>query len=384
MPNKGKKGKAKMVNSSLIVVSKKNKSHNAVTPGDGGKRYRACLMNPFSNESHGAQIPDMFPFPTSTRRVGYEFITSSSSGGTLNHMITPHPLLGLVNWGASSVSTPQSAYGANGNWWPHVSASGLNSVFSSWRVVGFGIRIKNLQAPLNMTGRLIVGVVPGCTTPYLDANVLSNITFDAQNATTGLAGVTLTTSNGNIGVQMLNFPMVTEVAASDLFKRDVQVNYHPLTQDAFNFHTTNMIGGNQASGGTTTYVGPTAFFTTASGAIAQSGYQPINVSGMPIIFVYGTGFPNSTIVFSTEVVLHLEGTTNNITGGTVSLVADSPTAVYSPNILGKILSDMFKSPFIRRVASTTADAVLNSKAGFGSLAMRGGSILFGNDDYDEL
>jgi len=154
--------------------------------------YLAALTEPFSRAAIGAQVPDMYSFPTETQMVRAIFTLGCDSNGNLDFVVTPSlfqtilcacPLTGaspnnsianiggvfcqdftpnsgvltrlapvssptlslnVQSWIASGVVTPETVY----------------EQMQRYRIVGMGCRISSLTAPLNQTGKLVMASFP--------------------------------------------------------------------------------------------------------------------------------------------------------------------------------------------------------------------------------
>jgi hypothetical protein len=135
--------------------------------------YRA-LSDPFHPNSLGCQVPDPFPFPTQTFHVHQTTILGASSGTVGGAVFMPNPVFSMIDLlnannlathPTAVTSTPMTVYsGINTNMagclYGAITSTSLNTVYSSYRVVSWGIKISNLQPELSATGRLMLAMVP--------------------------------------------------------------------------------------------------------------------------------------------------------------------------------------------------------------------------------
>jgi len=160
--------------------------------------FAAALNAPFSEKALGAQIPDVYSYPTDTRHFRQSFVVTCDNGGAAEVVILPNPVLSIAapqrkgtaqsgsNYfdpvsGGTPIGTP--GYDANGNAAPitvdnstidstasgngnvmHargcVSQSSLVQLFIKWRVVGFGYKIRALGNLSSTQGRVQVASIP--------------------------------------------------------------------------------------------------------------------------------------------------------------------------------------------------------------------------------
>lgn len=131
-------------------------------------KFALSQINPFSTQVDGVRIPDGFAYPAGTLVLRGNFELGNDATYTTGEAIAFNPYLsayaylpasitagGTVTWAAgSSVALPQAA--------------AVNSTFSSFRIVGGGLRITAEQSLTTATGHVWVAHVPG----DLDADAL--------------------------------------------------------------------------------------------------------------------------------------------------------------------------------------------------------------------
>lgn len=127
--------------------------------------YHKALMDPFSLQAKDARVPDMYPEPTAVLRHKVTFGIKTNADGDANVLLLPSAYMHAIAF------TPSVARGASpavgglvvGNSHEHfatTSPAGLAKYLSSYRVVGWGARVRMTQAVLNVTGRYAVAAVP--------------------------------------------------------------------------------------------------------------------------------------------------------------------------------------------------------------------------------
>jgi hypothetical protein len=159
-------------------------------------QYLAALTDPFGEEAIGAQVPDMYSFPTETQMVRAIFTIGNDSLGNLDFIITPsifqsiicgNPLVNatqgncpnrsVANIGGifipdftptsgvqvqvAPVSSPTLSLNV-GSWMSAgvVDPDVVDGQFQRYRIVGMGCRIACLAAPLNQQGKLVFASFP--------------------------------------------------------------------------------------------------------------------------------------------------------------------------------------------------------------------------------
>lgn len=139
-------------------------------------KYVAALTRPFDPEAEGAQVPDQWSFPTATAVLrGNITLSTRDTTGNVDFVIQPN-VLACVAASNSFVGTNKQVSGPN-EWYNTVPAAGLGfseigltnatllaAQFARYRVVGFGVRIRSLVAPLNQQGKFLFCKVPSMNT----------------------------------------------------------------------------------------------------------------------------------------------------------------------------------------------------------------------------
>lgn len=141
------------------------------------RRYAVCLADPFDPNAEGAQVPDMYAFPTATALCRQSFTAQTiDTSGNLDFVVQPNPLCTIAcssyNNASQSVITGGTPwFGTNNN----PNSTGLNhgfsefgvssytslaNTFTRYRVVGFGVRITSVLPSLTQQGQIFVAKVP--------------------------------------------------------------------------------------------------------------------------------------------------------------------------------------------------------------------------------
>jgi hypothetical protein len=203
------------------------------------RSYLAALTAPFSDDAMGAQVPDLYSFPTSTEYVKTEFtVYTQDSSGNCDFAVLPHIYQSFYASNASasvmggvsipdfttvpslSPLNPLTGCALAGVVTPAV----LSSSFSQYRIVGFGARVRPLLAPLNQQGRLILASVPSGGTAFplgvfgsAYEAVLNNAPSVTPNANLlPWLGLPSVDGSGYLSTNMLNIPDAQEYAYSEL------------------------------------------------------------------------------------------------------------------------------------------------------------------------
>ena len=222
--------------------------------------YVAALVAPFSRDAIGAQVPDMYSFPTETQMVRCEFKIGTDENGSCDFIIQPS-LFQTILCGCPYVnsslarSSPNVSAAAIGGVFvsdfnplavvtpiaPPVPVSGsitpattgtwnscgvltpgvLNTQMQRYRIVGMGCRIRCLTAPLNQQGRVILATLPSARLSF-PAGIAGN-TATASNASYAQVcqwlDLPFPDASGYQSTEILNIPESMECMLSDLSLR---------------------------------------------------------------------------------------------------------------------------------------------------------------------
>ncbi len=126
-------------------------------------KYKLALTYPFDPRAVGVQIPDPYPYPTTTFKIEGTITMLADSSGTLSGMFIPHPYLSFVNMCASATVVTSLNRWVGGlattNYYV-ASPATLADKLANFRIVSTGLEVKNLLTQLNCTGRIMMVKTP--------------------------------------------------------------------------------------------------------------------------------------------------------------------------------------------------------------------------------
>jgi len=290
--------------------------------------FTRALVDPFNPKSLGIQVPDPFPFPTTTYHTHQTNVIGTPTGSTIGSVLfLPNPIISMIDYthlsnmvsGYNSVTaTPMYQYGSVSTnsasaLYGATSPNDLNAKFCDYRVVSWGLKITNLQPQLTATGRLIISHIPiGDEVPSV--NSLTNATASTcADSITGLSVGTLMSS------APLQLPTVLEIAVCDLLHGDLEVSGMYTNS---NYWTLKSTKNTPALVGATTMSSDEGLISNVNGAAVFSGLKdPTRCVGGCAISIYFEGMPAATAnLFQVETIYHLEGTPQLSSSSDSSLV----------------------------------------------------------------
>jgi len=307
MPNKSKKAQPKL--------NPQQNQPKKVVPYDKGKsldealnRYKLALTDPFHPDAIGAQVPDMYSYPTATYHAEGTVTIASNAGSIANLLLNWHPFASMVDMtGASVNSTGMSAYTNSTTTYAAVSQANLAAVLTNWRLVGAGFQIRNLQPPTTATGRLIAASIPTVGDMPGPANLSANIIPNRYVASL-ITGIDTGAVNTGFASDILELPEADEITLQDIINEVFEIHLKPLSPDAFNFHSAQ----NYVATNTTQDLVGGAAFTVGTGVIASGSADNANLTecaGWDCVLINANGLPASTNnCFEIKYIYHFEGT----------------------------------------------------------------------------
>ena len=132
--------------------------------------YAIAVADPFNPEADGAQVPDVWSFPTSTTKVTLDFAVLCDDDGNCAFTVMPDLVTtiavqnSLINTptlvGGFSNQSQNTASVSNPTLQGVVATSALQAQYENYRIVGWGVQVRATQAPLNQQGSVFVAATP--------------------------------------------------------------------------------------------------------------------------------------------------------------------------------------------------------------------------------
>jgi hypothetical protein len=290
---------------------------------------------------------------------------SANPAGIFNMVWFPSPLVSLITAGylgegyASSSMNPLVVTGGVPQVWGAAAPTNLAALFSGYRVVGWGLRIRNFQPPSTCTGRIFAAQYPvvGPLPSYQQVLALGAPVYN-----TVIASVMAT---GTPAPSMLEAETSAECSAQDLITRDMLIVARPNGPGCLNFRPGYSSGGyNSAAvevgGDWATIAG--GVLTVLPGSVASTPDRfEDDFRGWSAIYLYGEGFIPSTVSLDLEYVYHLEGYPITTSVATGAVTPDFPLMSPGRKALGDIIAAT-AAPLIS-LSESLATSALGSQGG---------------------
>ena len=215
--------------------------------------------------------------------------------GCSDFVFIPHLLFSGVQFvgtstGLSSFTPTNKPAGVN--YFRFIDLTTLDSIYSSYRVVAVGLRLKSNVGYTDTAGRVYAARIP-CS------NEQPGDQFGAAMTLAGAAASSNIPFNGvGVAQNIQTLPKACSYTVAELHAESgVELNLHPVGPSALNFLDARNVGqeaGIAIPGATSLSLAWTPnFFSTR---------------GMQMLVLYGEGLKASTQVMTLEMVVHVEGT----------------------------------------------------------------------------
>jgi hypothetical protein len=326
-------------------VKSKGKKQTAQRPRMS--KYALSLLNPFDENATGVRVPDEYCFPSDVRRIIGRYTLKADTSGNFDFVAFPHPVFSSYSSVSGVVaSSPLPNAGSTVYVGGLISQANMALNFGSYRVVSWGIRVRNLVPPVNVTGSVIFAQIPLGNTLPMSAFKASQIT----NATSfvnymnlpPLSGSYITPEIENLSCAQL---LTLEEIAQD---RSVVIPGKICGPEAFTFRPTYR----QGTINSTYSEGDDILVNTTLNQI-QDGYIDATaeglVNGQSCIMITGFGLPNVNCI-EVEVVYHLEAIIEvaaTISSSGQSNFSSAQIEPYQPQLFNQALEMMSRAPWIQ-------------------------------------
>ncbi len=324
--NNNNKNKNKNKNKKNVQITINNNANKNVSkPNQRGKvlqspvfrRYAMCLANPFSEKALNAKVPDMYNANTTCLHNRGRTIITSDAIGDVSFVFIGHPELTYILH-TPPHSTSLTKIGAT----PVYSVTtDLSSKLSSYRVVSNGVKIENIQAPLNMTGRMYCAQF-NMTDDFFSPEMMAVTAPDGNVLLPRLCGVVSEPVTDYVPLSISNANGVKEYTAANMTSAAVYANNRPVAPDAFKFSDSK-----HDSTYATGYTQGTNLLINASGNVSFAATSSsVDTSGWTCLLFRGSGFPENTKVLAVDHMIHLEGTPTLSSGDTAGFIGSATSS----------------------------------------------------------
>jgi len=257
----------------------------------------------------------MYAFPTNS----YHIRTTQLLGtglASFGAVYFANPIISVADLGIATGTTAsissKGGFAPGGVYTGLLSASPpplLSGVCTEFRVVGGGIRIRNLQPALTGTGRIYVACVPVAAGGMIDYGAMDVV---AGGSNTGMYSGLF--SNLGLPSPALCFspaiqalPLASDFVVSSLIEGDeIDVNFQVFHPALYNFKPA--LTSNVSANGFLYTDSASVFLATGAVDARSVPKASTQCDGSAAIIVYCEGFPTSGVNIEVDIIYHLETT----------------------------------------------------------------------------
>jgi hypothetical protein len=364
VPQVNKKG----VKPQIVVVThnasgkkkKKNrKVHSLVSGPLHAAMYKEALLNPFSEAAMGARVPDKYFAPTATLALREIVSLSNGTNGLIECVFMPNLYNPAVSFGSNisnggTLTTPDSSTYNNG-----CILNGTNSLkgkITNYRIVSWGLRIRNTTAVTAAQGVMTIALVP----PHERMRVPYQGTIGGQTAAAaGAAGFTAQNWFDAMGIpftgsgsgarldqtSLLDLPYHARYQGTQLAEETFEV--HPKLTDpkalVFRDSADSYWGSDMQATSSAIYVQP-----------GDATYLFLDGWTSVIMGFQGGSTTAGAQTFDVELIYHVEGSPN-VSSGTV-FVTEAPALKCDPIACELAQAALSMAPVFTRVGGAAMAA----------------------------
>lgn len=327
--NKSNKNKNKKSKKSQRVILVKAPQRSAIRtkkpPRAGQSPYKWVLTDPCSPLAAGARVPGTWSFPSTTCKLKSRVELAPDINGNFSYCFIGHPTLWSWTNNTSTVASSSfPRYAGCDNFDFGCDTTYLQNKFSTFRSVGNGIRIMNMQPALSAKGRITIARVPMGKTGF-GPNMLNSLDVAPSQQLSRLCGISAVATGGAIPMSIIELPESAEYTVSELLEKEIVMANIPTSPNAFKWSETS--DSSQIINQFYEFENVAVDSTTGlpNGSTADRDAFAECTEGWTCLLIRGEGFPTDpSVVLSLSTTSHLEGTTaiTNSSGG-ATYVSDS-------------------------------------------------------------
>lgn len=135
----------------------------------GDHAHTVALSNPFSEQAVGAKLPDENSTKSVAVTIRDTFTMATDANGRADVCVGPNVGANTYTHAATSGSTGVSTW-ASGNTLTDIAA--YQAAFDKYRIVGWGLKVTNLEPPTNQSGFFRIITTP--SPPYASTPFITN------------------------------------------------------------------------------------------------------------------------------------------------------------------------------------------------------------------
>lgn len=289
------------------------------------RQFQLALQNPFSTYAFGCRVVDSYSIPTATYHARAVINCVSGVEGGFTCAVLPSPCLSFLNlYFAGNLGTVQgglSPFAQNPSAFYLTSPTDISALLSEYRVVSWGFRLVAKDTAFNSKGKVYVAPIP-TTNNAPSFNTLNTVTGTAASIGEYTIGMDAFYAYNYV----IGLPGVRTFSMQDLLRGEVQCCGVPCDATFYTFKGTADRSTVPWNG--TQVLADEGVFNNTTGlvnATAGGRKDVASLRGGRAFIIAASGMPPNSNEFDIELIYHLEGTPNMVSGNRQNSLIPSST-----------------------------------------------------------
>lgn len=333
--------------------------------------YAHAVMDPFNADAYGAQLPDLYPFPTSTVSLKQSTTLSSDANGNWDLSVIADPRVTLFSNYLENLAPLADSWADTTSWVALGNArmTGLLSsvdllAYSSWRVMGLGVRIRSLLVPMTSTGTVVMATLPG-PDRVMDQYSQERVAEASKPQLLKWYNLPETDGTGYYSTNLENYTTATRMDHFQFNSDGLEWSTFATSNGAYEWRDGTPMEPITLNGGLVYSKGdiPGAMVTGTGAADTNQGQANIDntrCDGFASLHLRGLNFPGDVNVGDIEVIMHLEFIDDN----TTTTGGNGKFPVVQPSALNTVAQSVAKLPLYRSLPKANNAAKGQNRLGY--------------------
>jgi len=342
-------------------TSTKNKKQNTKNyktySSNSSPSYTMLLKNPFDKRFFGAMIPTWGHDNAAPYKMRATFNLTALSGQTTGAtaLIVPSMLQTVFSKNVANLSG-LNVYASSPDAFGIATQTQLNAQFSSYRVVAFGVTIRNKLGLNSNPVRITVAKVP-IVSPGPGPNLLTSSTVGADSVINNMVNLpTSLPGGGGISVtNIIDLPDVNVFTSQDLISEAVVVRFKPVSPDAFRIFDSS--GSSPVYLATLTQSDTVEYTAAGVVSINNSDSSPrFTAVGQEGLLIQVDEFTSLNVLLEVEVIMHIEAVLSTASTSLAAPISGSCSAApKTKSSIDTIMNALEYIPSFIRVAGSIGE-----------------------------
>lgn len=332
--------------------------------------YSHAVIDPFNSDAYGAQLPDMYPFPTSTVCLKQSTTLSSNAEGDWDLSVVADPRITLYSNDTDCLAELAQNWSDSDSIVPIPTMTGLLSSgqlenYQFWRVMGLGIRLRSLLVPMTSTGTMVYATLPG-PNRVMKQTIQDILAVGEKADLLEWYDFPETDGSGFYATNLENFATASRMDHFQFNSKGFEWSTFAVAPGAWEWRNGYNARALTLNQGSVVNMGdipePTHISTGGALSSAQlsSNMNTDRCDGFAALHIRGLNFPASVNVADVEVIMHLEFVDQN----TTTTGGNAKFPIVNPNMLNTVAATVSKLPLYRSLPDVSNAAKGQNRLGY--------------------